>query len=164
MQRRVPYKVRSVGFYVKVLLINFTCLFVIIQIIKYIKEPEIILGKYDEANTEGISPFEQILKNDFPTTKGLPPRIPYIIHQTWKTESIPHEFLHNIQSFVSKNPNFKYYFWTDESARQLIKNKYPYLLETFDNYVEPVRKADLLRYDSNSRTSVLFPLTVTSLS
>lgn len=147
MQRRLPYKVRSLGFYVKVLLTNFACLFVIIHVINYIQEPEIILGRYDDANTDGISLFEPILKRDFPAKSEIPPRIPQIIHQTWKTEFIPSEFHHNIQSFVSKNPDFEYYFWTDKSARQLIKAKYPYLLETFDNYVEPVRKADLLRYE-----------------
>lgn len=145
MQRRLPYKIRTAGFYFKVLLLNVVCLFLIIKIIKFIQEPEIILGKYDDANADGIAPFESILKRDFPTLDLPFPRIPRVIHQTWKNENIPSEFHYNIRSFVNKNPEFKYYFWTDRTARKLIQKKYPRLLETFDNVVEPVRKADILR-------------------
>lgn len=140
------YKLRSARFYFKVLLLNCLCLFLIVKIIKVISEPEIVLGIDDDADIGGISPFEPILKRDFPTFDHVSPRIPRIIHQTWKSVNIPPEFHHNILSFRNNNPDFVYYFWTDNTARELIRSKYPHLLETFDNYVEPVRKADMLRY------------------
>ena len=149
MSRRLPYKIRTTGFYVKVVLLNFVALFVVIKLIKYIQEPEILLGKYDNVDTAGIIPFEPILKRDFPTSHGQFPRIPRVIHQTWKNENIPMEFHKNVRSFVNYNPEFEYYFWTDKTARKLIETKHPYVLETFDNYVEPVRKADMLRFVSS---------------
>ena len=103
------------------------------------------LGVNDEE-WENLVPFENELFHDFPTSGHVTPRIPHIIHQTWKDVNIPDAFHDNIRSFSDHNPDFEYYFWTDKSARALIQAKQPQLLELFDNIVEPVRRADLLRY------------------
>lgn len=44
------------------------------------------------------------------------------------------------------NPDWTYYFWTDESARKLIAEKHPYFLSTWDNYRTGINRADALRY------------------
>lgn len=36
--------------------------------------------------------------------------------------------------------------WTDAKAREFIKDEYPWFLETFDNYPEPIQRADVIRY------------------
>lgn len=74
------------------------------------------------------------------------PHIPKIIHQTWKDTRIPPEFEVWIKSWLEKHPDWEYWLWTDESARELIKNKYSHLLDMFDGYTEPIRRADALRY------------------
>lgn len=51
-----------------------------------------------------------------------------------------------IQSFVDNNPDWTYYFWTDDSARALIKKKHSYLLHYWDNVKRGVQRGDILRY------------------
>ncbi|KAH3853847.1 uncharacterized protein LOC127872420 [Dreissena polymorpha] len=82
---------------------------------------------------------------DFPSSSSSP-RIPHIIHQTYKTEAIPMDFQKNVQSCMRFNPNWKYIFWTDETARQLIQAMYPDFLVVWDNYRNNINKADALRY------------------
>ncbi|XP_062580062.1 uncharacterized protein LOC134242057 [Saccostrea cucullata] len=73
-------------------------------------------------------------------------RIPRIIHQTWKNEDIPSKFSKWVQTWVKNHPDWTYYLWTDISARQLIQERHPHLLNTFDSYTEGIRRADALRY------------------
>ncbi|XP_022334858.2 uncharacterized protein LOC111131556 [Crassostrea virginica] len=73
-------------------------------------------------------------------------RIPHIIHQTWRDEEIPGKFSKWIQTWIQNHPGWIYYLWTDESARQLIKDRHPGLLGVFDGYTEGIRRADALRY------------------
>lgn len=108
-------------------------------------EHEIILGDGGEIDISRNTLFELIDIDDFPTVTSNETRIPKIIHQTWKDVYVPDDFHANVRTFVDFNPGYQYYYWTDASARLLIEEKHPQLLETFDNYVEPVRKADMLR-------------------
>ncbi|KAH3826416.1 hypothetical protein DPMN_128321 [Dreissena polymorpha] len=82
---------------------------------------------------------------DFPISSSSP-RIPHIIHQTYTPESIPMDFQKNVQSSIRFNPNWKYMFWTDETARKFIQAMYPDSLVIWDNYRNNVNKADALRY------------------
>lgn len=110
------------------------------------REDEISLGFVDDIDLTDYPLFEPVLTEDFPATDQSQSRIQRQIHQTWKDIYVPGEFHANVQSFVKHNPGYRYYFWTDDAARDLIADRHPQLLETFDNYVEPVRKADMLRY------------------
>ncbi|XP_052776933.1 uncharacterized protein LOC128214482 [Mya arenaria] len=90
--------------------------------------------------------LEPEVTEDFPTTTGDEPRIPHIIHQTYKSESIPQVYIPLIQSFIQHNRNWTYFFWTDSSARKLISERFPNFLHTWDNYKKGVYRADALRY------------------
>lgn len=83
---------------------------------------------------------------DFPEDSRNIGRIPHIIHQTSKTTCVVQETEEYIQSFVSKNPEWQYYFWTDSSARKLIADKYSELLHVWDNVSRGVKRGDILRY------------------
>ncbi|CAH1783430.1 unnamed protein product [Owenia fusiformis] len=74
--------------------------------------------------------------------------IPQIIHQTWMDENIPDPDLYSkwIRSWQSNHPTWSYWFWTDNSARDLIKNYYPQFLELYDKYPLSIHRADALRY------------------
>jgi len=93
-----------------------------------------------------LRPFQPDIGGDFPTVEGAKPRIPHIIHQTYKTEMIPDIYWDNIKSIVKYNPTWTYYFWSDESARKLIAERHPYLLNTYDGYDEGIKRGDALRY------------------
>ena len=73
-------------------------------------------------------------------------RIPKIIHQTWKTAQIPHHYVKWMKSWQKNHPDWEFMFWTDESARKLIADKQPDLLQYYDGYLENIRRADALRY------------------
>ncbi|XP_052776912.1 uncharacterized protein LOC128214464 [Mya arenaria] len=90
--------------------------------------------------------FQPEVNEDFPTTSGDEPRIPHIIHQTYKSESIPQVYIPLIKSFIQHNKNWTYFFWTDSSARKLISERYPTFLRIWDNYKEGIYRADALRY------------------
>lgn len=98
------------------------------------------------VNEDDFLPFEPDITEDFPTSADGRVRIPHIIHQTYKDENIPEHYVKYIRSFVDRNPNWEYYFWTDDSARQLIKEKHPDMLELWDAFNDPINRADALRY------------------
>ncbi|KAL4224319.1 hypothetical protein ACF0H5_017774 [Mactra antiquata] len=83
---------------------------------------------------------------DFPTVANGQPKIPHIIHQTWNSQCVYEENIPYIQSFVNKNPDWEYYFWTDKSARNLVKERHIYLLSYWDNVRRGVQRGDILRY------------------
>ncbi|KAL4219255.1 hypothetical protein ACF0H5_021837 [Mactra antiquata] len=91
-------------------------------------------------------PYEPEITSDFPTSVKEIPIIPHIIHQTYKTEDIPNYYAGFAKTFVDLNPTWQYYFWTDKAARQLIQDKHSHLLPLWDNYHDPINKADALRY------------------
>ncbi|XP_014778903.1 uncharacterized protein LOC106875328 [Octopus bimaculoides] len=73
-------------------------------------------------------------------------RIPKIIHQTWKDKMVPRKLTSWVKSWVKNHPDWEYWLWTDASAREMLADKYPWFLSTFDNYPENIRRADALRY------------------
>lgn len=73
-------------------------------------------------------------------------KIPKRIHQTWKSEEIPHSFHTWIRSWTAQHPDWEYWLWTDSSARLLVAERFPALLPVYDSYQEPIRRADALRY------------------
>ncbi|KAL4235346.1 hypothetical protein ACF0H5_006981 [Mactra antiquata] len=103
---------------------------------------EVDLSHYFPAGVEAYVDFPVNNEKTFRNNQ----RIPKIIHQTWSESAIPATFKDNVISFTKFNPEYEYYLWTDKGARDLIAKKHKELLKTFDNYVEPVRKSDMLRY------------------
>ena len=101
------------------------------------------------VNLDKYQPFEPEVIMDLDFGTDGKPKIQRIIHQTWKNERIPQQFLENVKTFVKHNPNWQYYLWTDDSARALIKDYYPWLLPVWDgiSYSKfTIRRADALRY------------------
>lgn len=101
------------------------------------------------VNLEDYMPFEPNVIHDFDISGSDKPKIQRIIHQTWKDTNIPPQFVDNIKSFIHNNPSWEYYLWTDDSARELIKDHYPWFLPVWDGYYyshQKIRRADALRY------------------
>jgi len=75
--------------------------------------------------------------------------LPKIIHHQWKTETIPKGLFTDFQAKFRElfpEPEYTYMLWTDEKARNLIKNDFPFFLQAFDNYKYGIQRADATRY------------------
>lgn len=72
--------------------------------------------------------------------------IPRIIHQTFKTKSLPTKFQEWQQSCKDLHPNWQYKFWTDADIENLVKREFPHLLKRFNGYTEWVNRVDMARY------------------
>ncbi|KAG8885075.1 hypothetical protein FRB97_002240 [Tulasnella sp. 331] len=73
-------------------------------------------------------------------------RIPRILHQTWKTETLPEKWVDASRHCRDLMPDYEYVLWTDETSRQLIAEHYAWFLPTFDGYKYPIQRADAIRY------------------
>ncbi|RPD67226.1 hypothetical protein L226DRAFT_565966 [Lentinus tigrinus ALCF2SS1-7] len=85
-----------------------------------------------------------IVLND--THHALPERVPRIIHQTWKSETLPAKWANVSQGCRDMMPDYEYKLWTDASAREFIADHYDWFLDTFDAYTYPIQRADAIRY------------------
>lgn len=94
-----------------------------------------------------IQPLQPVVTADFPDTRGdNQAKIPHILHQTWKEDCLTEDMANYIKTFSVLNPTWKYYFWTDESGRELIAKRHPLLLDIWDNVHKGVQRGDILRY------------------
>ena len=76
------------------------------------------------------------------------PKIPKIIHQQWKTETVPKKFMKWRTKWLEYYPESEYthMLWTDTNGRQLIQDHYPWFLKTYDAYRYNINRADAARY------------------
>jgi len=74
--------------------------------------------------------------------------VPQIVHHTWKDTNVPRRWGGSYGSWKSRlvGKGWKFEFWTDDRARQLIIERFPWFLDTYDRYEYPIQRADCLRY------------------
>lgn len=72
--------------------------------------------------------------------------IPKILHQTWKTESIPARFQAYVESWKRHHPDWTMMFWSDRMLLEFVAEHYPDFLATFCSYSQGVLRADAGRY------------------
>lgn len=75
-----------------------------------------------------------------------PADLPKIIHQSWKTKSVPKKWRASQQAWQKLHPNFQYKLWTDKDNLRLIETEYPELLHLYKSYPYPIMRVDLARY------------------
>jgi mannosyltransferase OCH1-like enzyme len=75
-------------------------------------------------------------------------QIPKIIHQTAPADQSlwPETWFKCQKSWKEKFPDFEYKLWTDEDNYNLVKNDFPWFLETYENYDRNILKVDMIRY------------------
>lgn len=80
-----------------------------------------------------------------PSTPTSP--IPKIVHMTFKSTSVPEKYFELLKKCQQLNPDHHFIFWTDESGRAFLKDKYPKhhndLIKLFKDNLE---FSDALRY------------------
>lgn len=72
--------------------------------------------------------------------------IPRIVHQTWKDDRIPDQFVEFAASWSRFNPSWRRILWTDRMLLDFIAQDYPDLLDLYRAYPHPVCRADAARY------------------
>lgn len=77
--------------------------------------------------------------------------IPYIIHQTWKTNDVS-TYADGKTGVVSQTkwkniyPDFTYMFWTDSDIKLFISNQSQDIIDTFNALDKNIKKMDFFRY------------------
>ncbi|GAA6032021.1 hypothetical protein JCM8097_003391 [Rhodosporidiobolus ruineniae] len=74
------------------------------------------------------------------------PKIPRIIHATWKTDILPPKYEEFRQGCMDLHPDYEFKLWSDASSRAFIAEHYSWFLSTFDGYTYPIQRADVIRY------------------
>ncbi len=77
------------------------------------------------------------------TPTGL---IPAIIHQMWKTGTIPERFSTSAESWRRFHPGWQYRLWTDETIEAFVREKYPSVVPLFLSYPDHIQRVDAARY------------------
>ncbi len=72
--------------------------------------------------------------------------IPKIIHQTWKSSTLPENFRVYQKTWIVHHPNWEYRFYDDAAARAVVQNSFPDLLALYDGCPSAVQRADIFRY------------------
>ncbi|KAG2349013.1 glycosyltransferase family 32 protein [Suillus weaverae] len=80
------------------------------------------------------------------TEHGKHEKIPRIIHQTWKSETLPADWKRLSEACRNMMSDYDYMLWTDASSREFIAEHYSWFLDTFDNYEFTIQRADAIRY------------------
>jgi hypothetical protein len=72
--------------------------------------------------------------------------IPTILHQTWKTDSVPARFQAYIESWKRHHPGWTMMFWNDRMLLEFVAEHHPDFLPVFCSYSHGVLRADAARY------------------
>jgi mannosyltransferase OCH1-like enzyme len=72
--------------------------------------------------------------------------IPKIIHQLWKTNSIPDEFAEFVNNWKRLHPTWQYKLWTDDMLLEFVKTEYPNFISTYNKYPYNIQRVDAARY------------------
>eukprot|EP00834_Sanchytrium_tribonematis_P004381 NODE_212_length_12593_cov_0.662638.p6 type:complete len:296 gc:universal NODE_212_length_12593_cov_0.662638:9952-10839(+) len=102
-------------------------------------DPRIIPQNISKFYFEQV-PLPKFVRTD---TEG---DIPMILHQTWKTKSLPDNFFRWRLSWLRNHPHWEHHLWTDLENRQLVKDEYPWLLHFYDNLPKHIQRVDIVRY------------------
>ncbi|TXT07464.1 hypothetical protein VHUM_03184 [Vanrija humicola] len=73
-------------------------------------------------------------------------KAPRIIHQTWKSDTLPKKWQKSWRECREGMQDYEYMLWTDELSLQFVKTHYPTFLPMFEGYQYPIQRADSIRY------------------
>lgn len=72
--------------------------------------------------------------------------IPPILHQTWKTDTVPARFQGYVDSWKRHNPDWTMMFWSDRTLLEFVAEHYSDFLPMFCHYANGVQRSDAARY------------------
>jgi hypothetical protein len=72
-----------------------------------------------------------------------------IIHQSWKTHNASgyplHDLWHSQDWWIAAHPGWVYVLWDNNDNHELVKRKYPELLDVFEGFKHEIARADFSR-------------------
>ena len=99
-----------------------------------------------KAQGDPILIADYILETHIKTpSNNMCPKIPRIIHQSWKSRTLPSKFQKWSDTWSILNPSYTHLIWDDTDNRRLVQLYYPWFLETFDNFTSNILRADAAR-------------------
>lgn len=72
--------------------------------------------------------------------------MPRLLHQTWKTKTLPATCLPYVKAWQALHPAWEHVLWSDAENRSLIERYYPWFLRTYNSYPYDIQRADAIRY------------------
>lgn len=74
--------------------------------------------------------------------------IPKIIHQIWWQggDNIPDDYPVYSDSWIIKNPNYKYILWDENAINDILYEHFPWFVEKFNNMPKMIQKIDVAKY------------------
>ncbi|KAL1411909.1 hypothetical protein Q8F55_002895 [Vanrija albida] len=73
-------------------------------------------------------------------------KAPRIIHQTWKSDTLPPKWQKAWRECREGMSDYEYMLWTDELSHEFVKTHYPSFLPMYEGYQYPIQRADSIRY------------------
>lgn len=73
-------------------------------------------------------------------------RIPKIIHQTFKNNSIPEALQNYVRSWKNQNPTWQYRFYNDSDCLDFVRREFPEYLSAYQSLPKNIERADFFRY------------------
>ena len=73
-------------------------------------------------------------------------RIPKIVHQLWKTETLPPRWEAAAQSVRNYHKGWEYRLWTDDMMDAFVKLNYPEFYPIFSGFNRHIMRVDVFRY------------------
>lgn len=74
------------------------------------------------------------------------PRIPPVLHQTWKSDDVPERFREAVARWRQLHPHWTHMFWTDATIDAFVAEHYPRMLPLFRAYPDQIQRVDAVRY------------------
>jgi len=75
-----------------------------------------------------------------------PSLIPKIIHQLWKSETVPVQWVRNVESVKRYHPGWEYRLWTDAAMDDYVRNEHPDLYPIYAGFTRHIMRVDVFRY------------------
>jgi mannosyltransferase OCH1-like enzyme len=66
--------------------------------------------------------------------------IPLVLHQTWKSTSLPPDLAAFQQSFVAQNPGIELRFYDDAAMAAFVEERFPAHAALFESFRFPVQR------------------------
>jgi mannosyltransferase OCH1-like enzyme len=73
-------------------------------------------------------------------------RIPRIVHQLWKNETVPARWRRAQESVKRYHKGWEYRLWTDELMHRHVRTHHPEFYSAFAGFNRPIMRVDVFRY------------------
>ncbi|EGF78422.1 hypothetical protein BATDEDRAFT_90632 [Batrachochytrium dendrobatidis JAM81] len=73
-------------------------------------------------------------------------RIPHVLHQSWKNNTLPLKFSKWQKSWLDLHQDWEYKLWTDNDNMELCRDHFPWMFERFQEFLTNINRADTARY------------------